>query len=170
MKTKIFTLISSLFVILITISCLKADEIQPPPNDYEIDSVIIPTEIVLLTDYSWKVSKYYARLSDYSLYDMSDPFLLGTCDTSVFTFDADKSFILRSLCENDPFVEYWQYDSNQQEIGIFYDEEFTDYDYSYRLEEITNDSLRLFLVPINNPDELVSGTIIHLYSVPKEKN
>ena len=167
---KTINFIISLFVILTTISCINRDKIDPPSDNTDSNSTVTPHEIELLTKYSWRECKHYARLNDTFMYDFSNEFLIETCDTNIFTFYDDYSFTWRGLCENDPAVEYWQYDPNKQKIHIFFDEAWTDYDKSLRIEEITDDSLKLFFIPEDNPDELVEGNLLYFYSIPIENH
>lgn len=165
MKTKIIFFITVIFFIII--SCVLVDKRSKPSNDSEINSSLSLPKISTLTNYSWKKCKQYIRMEDYTLYDVSEQHLLDICDTIIYTFGSDSSFLQKAPCESSPIVKYWQYNSNKNKINIYYDEQCTDYDYSYILEEISNDSLKLFLVPIDNPNEQIAGNIIYFYSIKK---
>ncbi len=153
MKTKLTLLLTIIFIVII--SCERNNEVSPP-------------EIEILTSYSWKEYKYYIRFEDSSLYDNSELWLLEECDTTIYTFNINNSFIKRKNCETNLNIEYWQYNSNNNKINIYYDSVYSDYDYTYIIEEINNDTLKLFLVPLSDPNEQVNGNLIYLYSIPKE--
>lgn len=146
MKTLNYSIIIiSLLLIIVILSCQKPEEIIPPDENNN-DSNEIPEYVQYLSKYSWQDCKYIMRQSDSSLYDMSSFYFADVCDSLIFTFDTNNVFYEHNICESNNSSYFWNFNSDYKFIRMFYDEQFSNLNYSYRIEELNDDTLKLFFI------------------------
>jgi len=159
---KIHHLITLSIVIFITLSsCKKPKEIIP-------DNPTIDTIAEKLMKYSWVQDKIFTVLPDSSIYDLSSNLIVSDCKL-VHTYSANNIFYSKGECDTNPWNIYWHLDSENFKIEIYYDSLFTELETAYKILKLTNDSLKVFVINSNNPEELVIGSYINFHSKEKEQ-
>lgn len=148
---KILFLILSLF--LITSACEK---ITPKRKLTRIDS---------LKQYAWVSCNLYFR-SQYYIYDMEQ--LKNPCDTFVIYFNDSNRLKRIELCDSTA-NEFWFINNDYSRLFFNNLNTSNNPENTFIIENITKDTLTLFYVNPEKPDETFEGIVTQFYSCSKER-
>lgn len=169
MQTKFIFVFFIIFTTLSSSSIHKSDGTLHR-NYYFDSSSIIKSNVSKIEEYSWRECKYVTRLDDFSPIDMSDFYFQEMCDTLTYCFNTDGTFYQKNDCDYNSNMKYWKFNFDYSQVGVFYNEKCTDLESLFKIEEISDDTLKLFYITFEEPNEFIRGTIIYLHSIPKEEN
>ncbi len=161
MKTN-YLIILSIVSFIALFSCNKPED-TPSDTPETVDTIAEK-----LMKYSWVQCEIFTVLLDSSIYDLSSNLIVPDCKL-VHTYSSYNVFYSKGECDVNPWDIYWYLDNENSKIQIYYDSLFTDLESTYKILKLTGDSLKVFVINSNSPEEFFIGNYINFYSKEKEQ-